>query len=192
MTTTSVEEKIINATIDCIEKYGISGATNRRIAEAAGVNLAAINYYFRSKEALIRRVMEITLQNAFDLSNVDSMPGASAKERCAAVLTEILQGGQRYPGIARSHFYNLLAEGQYDALLVERANRFIDDLADDLVDHGCALPPEELKLALVQIFSALVLAILAPGLFAQQQGVQLDDPERGRAYVARLVDRLLI
>jgi TetR/AcrR family transcriptional regulator, regulator of cefoperazone and chloramphenicol sensitivity len=59
--TGSVEQKIIDATIRCIEAYGISGANNRRIAEAAGVNIAAINYYFRSKELLIQRVMEITL-----------------------------------------------------------------------------------------------------------------------------------
>ena len=64
----SVEGKIIQAAIECIEKYGISGATNRQIALEAGVNNAAINYYFRSKEVLIQRCMEITLKNAFDLS----------------------------------------------------------------------------------------------------------------------------
>ncbi len=39
-----IERKIIEAAIECIEQYGIQGATNRRIAEIAGVNSAAINY----------------------------------------------------------------------------------------------------------------------------------------------------
>ena len=44
MPTDTVEIKIIEAAIDCIEQFGLKGATNRRIAEKAGVNLAAINY----------------------------------------------------------------------------------------------------------------------------------------------------
>jgi AcrR family transcriptional regulator len=191
MNTTIVEEKIINATVDCIETYGISSATNRRIAQVAGVNIAAINYYFRSKEALIQRVMEITLKNAFDLSDITPLPGASAKERCIAVLMDIIQGGLRYPGITRAHFYNLLAEGQYDTLLVEHVNHFIDDLSADLIDHGCTMALDELHLALIQIVLAVIMAILAPTLFAKQHGVHLDDLETCRAYVNRLVDRLL-
>ena len=44
----SMEEKIILATIECLEKYGFQGTTIRKIAEAAGSNSAAVNYYFRS------------------------------------------------------------------------------------------------------------------------------------------------
>jgi len=190
-TYTSVEEKIIYATVDCIETYGIPGATNRRIAQVAGVNIAAINYYFRSKETLIQRVMEITLKNAFDLSTLSPMPGVSAQERCIAVLMHITQGGLNYPGLTRAYFYNLLVQGQYDALLVEHVNRFIDNLAADMLDRGCALLQDELKLALIQIFSAVIMAILAPTLFAQQHGIHLDQPESCLAYVTRLVDRLL-
>jgi AcrR family transcriptional regulator len=185
----SVEEKIISVTIECIEKYGISGATNRRIAELAGVNLAAINYYFRSKDALLQRVMEITLKNAFDLSEMDPMPGASVPERASAIFTELLQGGYHFPGITRAHFYNLLAEGEYDAPLVERVNRFITDLAADLRARGCALPPAQLTLALTQIFSAVMLPALAPRLF--EQCCDLPDPAASQAYVRRLVERLL-
>jgi AcrR family transcriptional regulator len=45
----SAEEKIITAAVECIEKYGIKGTTIRQIAEQAGVNIAAVNYYFRSR-----------------------------------------------------------------------------------------------------------------------------------------------
>ena len=56
MDTTATEEKIITATVECIEKYGIKGTTIRQIAETAGVNIAAINYYFRSKDQLFEAV----------------------------------------------------------------------------------------------------------------------------------------
>ena len=190
-TPVSVEEKIIYATIDCIDRYGISGATNRQIAQTAGVNLAAINYYFRSKEVLIQRCMEITLKNAFDLSEFPLMPDAPVQERCIAVMMDLVEGGLRYPGITRAHFYNLLVEGQYDSLLLEHVNRFIDELAGDLQARGCVLAQGELKLALSQIVSAVFLVILAPKLFEQQHVINLHNPETCRAYVTRLVQRLL-
>jgi AcrR family transcriptional regulator len=187
-----VEDKIILAAIECIEKYGISGATNRQIAQMAGVNNAAINYYFRSKDVLIQRCMEITLKNGFDLSGMPPMPAASAQERCIAVLTDLIAGGYQYPGITRAHFYNLMAEGQYDALLMKHVNAFMDDLAKDLQDRGTALAADELKIALLQIISAVLMAILAPKLFEQQQGFNLHDAEFYRAYVTRLVTHLLV
>ncbi|HMD90043.1 MAG TPA: TetR/AcrR family transcriptional regulator [Anaerolineaceae bacterium] len=187
----SVEEKIIYATIDCIEKYGVSGATNRRIAEKAGVNLAAINYYFRSKDMLMQRVMVITLKNAFDLSDMPPMPGLAAPERCIEIFTDLIQGGIRYPGITRAHFYNLLAEGKYDALLVQRVNQFIDDLAGDLLERGCQLAADVLKVALIQICSAVMMAVLAPRLFEQHTEINLFDPENCREYASRLVNKLL-
>jgi AcrR family transcriptional regulator len=187
----SVEQKIILTTIECIEKYGISGATNRQIAQMAGVNIAAINYYFRSKEILIQRCMEITLKNAFDLSDFPSMPGIPAQERCITVLMELIQGGFRYPGISRAHFHNLLAEGQQDPLLAGHLNRFIDEFAIDLHERGCALELNELKLGLVQIMSAVILAILASALFEGQPGLDLHNTETCRAYITRLVSKLL-
>lgn len=187
----TVEEKIILATIECIERYGVAGATNRRIAEVAGVNLAAINYYFRSKDMLMQRVSEITLKNAFDLSNTPALPELSPEERCIAIFLEILQGGLRYPNITRSHFYNLLVEGQYDALLAGHVNRFVDDLVSDLQARGCKLAVEELKVTLMQIFSAVTMAILAPTLFEQQGINNLHDEDTSRAYVTRLVKKLL-
>ena len=187
----SVEDRIILAAIDCIEKYGISGATNRRIAFAAGVNNAAINYYFRSKEVLIRRCMEITLKNAFDLSGMPSMPEASAQERCIAILMSLVEGGFQYPGITRAHFFNLLVEGKNDTLLLEHVNRFIDNLAEELQERGCELALDELKLALVQIVSSVILVVLAPALFERYHGMNLQDPDTFLPYVTHLVNKLL-
>ncbi len=186
----SVEDRIISTTIDCIEKYGISGATNRRIAEAAGVNIAAINYYFRSKDVLIQRVMEITLNNAFDLSNVPPMPGATAQERCAAIFTDILEGGIQYPNITRAHFHNLLVEGQPDPRLQAYITRFLEDQAGDLRARGLALSQEETKRALMQIFSAVIVATLSPAL-VESGGIWLRTSGERQVSVENLVQKLL-
>lgn len=188
---TTVEEKIIQATIDCIEKYGLDGTTNRQIAKLAGVNNAAVNYYFRSKDALIQRCMEITLKNAFDLGGMPPMPGLPPQERCIAILLDLMQGGFKYPGLTRAHFYSLVVAGRFEPLLRDRMNKFVEELAADLQARGCALKPDELKLALVQIVSAVILGILAPKLFERQRGLDLNNSAARKAYVTRLVARLL-
>jgi len=189
---TSVEAKIITAAIDCIEKYGIQGATNRKIAQEAGVNNAAINYYFRSKEQLIKRCMKVTLENAFDFKDFEDLPGASARERCAAIFYELIAGGIQYPGITRSHFYGMLNEGKYDALAVEKLNDFVSRLALDLVERGAGLDLTELQLACAQMTMTVLMAILAPKLFQTSFGLDLGDEPTRQRFVSRLVDRLLV
>ena len=44
------------------------------------VNNAAINYYFRSKEALVDRCMCVTLHNAFNWEDIAKLPEWSASE----------------------------------------------------------------------------------------------------------------
>lgn len=48
----ATREKLLNASIDVFGRYGYDGASTRQLAEAAGVNLQAIPYYFGGKEGL--------------------------------------------------------------------------------------------------------------------------------------------
>lgn len=54
---TSTEEKIKEAARIVFMKKGYAATRTRDIAEEAGINLALLNYYFRSKEKLFNQVM---------------------------------------------------------------------------------------------------------------------------------------
>ncbi len=191
MTSETIELKIIDAAIACIEEFGLQGATNRRIAEKAGVNLAAINYYFRTKENLIDRVMETTLNNAFDWKDIEKLPGRTAKERCIAVFEDLIVGGINYPGITRAHFHDLITDGNYNSQIVKNYNEFMSKLCTDLASRGANLPKEQLSMACAQIAFACLMAILAPRLNSQSTGIDLQDPETRHRFVSGLVDKLL-
>ena len=62
---TSTEEKIIEAARKVFLEKGYAATRTRDIAEEAGINLALLNYYFRSKEKLFQLVMVEILQLLF-------------------------------------------------------------------------------------------------------------------------------
>ncbi|HBT75485.1 MAG TPA: hypothetical protein DEB39_00855 [Planctomycetaceae bacterium] len=51
-------QALIEAGVEVFGKYGYDGATTRQIARTAGVNLAAIPYYFGGKEELYRATVQ--------------------------------------------------------------------------------------------------------------------------------------
>lgn len=79
---TSTEEKIKNAARMVFHKKGFAAARTRDIAEEAGINLALLNYYFRSKEKLFNIVMLETFQSFFaSVSSVFNNPDSSFEEK---------------------------------------------------------------------------------------------------------------
>jgi AcrR family transcriptional regulator len=188
----SAEEKIIRATIECIEKHGVQGATIRRIAEMAGVNSAAISYYFRSKDRLMALAMERALENAFDWQDFSSSEDLPPKERLVAILEDLMQGALRYPGTARALFYASLMEGDYDIPAVKRLNRFLEDLLEDLRFRGLSADPARLRTAIAQITAAsFMLAALLPRVFDDFVGGSFADSEFRSRYLRELVEALL-
>lgn len=72
----NTEQKIKEAARKVFLQKGFAAARTRDIAEEAGINLALLNYYFRSKEKLFNQIMEESLQMLFStifpmLSNPD-------------------------------------------------------------------------------------------------------------------------
>ena len=57
----STEDKILLAASKVFTEKGFAGARTRDIAEEAGINLALLNYYFRSKEKLFDQVMKVKI-----------------------------------------------------------------------------------------------------------------------------------
>jgi AcrR family transcriptional regulator len=182
----SAEEKIIAAAIDCLEKYGVQGTTIRKIAEIAG-----INYYFRSKDVLIQRAMERTLENAFDWKDIASLPGKTAQEHCAAIFINLVEGGVNYPGITRAHFFDLLTAGNYDSLVVKQMNGFVVHLVSDLKERGLKMPEHDLETACMQITACVFMLILTPKLFDSSFHLDMTDSVQRIDFINQLVKKLL-
>ena len=56
--TKTTSERILDAAENLFARQGIRGTSLKEITESAEVNIAAVNYHFRSKDALVRAVYE--------------------------------------------------------------------------------------------------------------------------------------
>ncbi|MDH4169686.1 MAG: TetR/AcrR family transcriptional regulator [Acidimicrobiia bacterium] len=57
-TTISTRERILDAALDLTSRRGAAGTSMRELADACGVNVAALYYHFPSKADLLRAVIE--------------------------------------------------------------------------------------------------------------------------------------
>lgn len=81
-TDNSTEERIKKAARIVFHKKGFAAARTRDIAEESGINLALLNYYFRSKERLFVIVMIETLSEFFgSVTLIINNPETSFEEK---------------------------------------------------------------------------------------------------------------
>ena len=96
-------ERIVRAALEGIDRVGVDGLTVRGIAEAADVNGAAINYYFGTKDRLLKEVLERagreglwgTLDELEALIDEGHFPAGSMGPKVDAVAEYLRQGGAR-------------------------------------------------------------------------------------------------
>ena len=141
-------ERILEAAGDIFGRKGFRTATIRQIAEAAGANVAAVNYYFRDKQGLYSAVLEELLTSGFNRfpSEMGSTPGDNPEVRLRAFV--------------RALFYRLLSRegwGGYHG----RARLMVKELTDpsptlDAILENHIKPHKE-------ILVGIVMELLGPG-----------------------------
>ncbi len=96
----NAEEKIKAAASELFTRNGFDAVKTRDIARAAGINLALLNYYFRSKKNLYRIIMlenfRVFFSGAFRILN---QPGPGIPEKLQAVVAYYIDEISRQPHI---------------------------------------------------------------------------------------------
>jgi len=116
---------ILDAARDLFAAHGFAGTSTRGIANAAGVNLAMIHYYFGNKEHLYRRVVELQFADLFRMLRDGLDPDTPPLELLPAMPGFILQLHGRHPELMQL----LLRE------MVDGAPR-LPELVQGMGEHG--------------------------------------------------------
>jgi len=187
----SSRERIYLATIKIIGKEGIQALTTRKIAQEAEVNIAAINYYFGSKDKLVEEALNGTLKEMADFpSDLLDVETLEVPARLQAFFQGMMGSMVKYPGIPKAHLYAPLVENDFSTPFMRLFQEFLEDVHTKLEEKGVKGKDKDmdLRMAIVQMFSALILPGILPEMFEPFIQAKFKDPEVLKRYVAGLLD----
>ncbi len=189
----TAREKIILATIECVNRDGIQKVTTRSIAKQAGVNSAAINYYFGAKDKLVDIALERTLDEMSKMpEEILDSGDLSSRLRLEAFFTAVFDGVILWPGITKAHFYPPFLENDFDSPSVRRINAFLESITEKTKGLEMRDPQIDLRTALTQIMSAIVFPGIMPGMFDEFSRIDFNDAAARKVYVSDLVRRYFV
>ncbi len=187
----ATKDRIILATVSCIEREGIKSVTVRDIAEEAGVNVAAINYYFGTKERLLQETLARTLgelDEALDeLDQAIAATGGDVRAGLRQFLSEFFGNMVRWPRLAEAQLHDALTVQDYSGPAIERTNRFLRGFLERVKP---VLPPgddAQLRLSVLQLWNALFMLAMLPGAFEEFADSTASDAEWREKYLDRLL-----
>lgn len=84
-------QRIVDATLDVVARYGVPGTTHRRIAAEAAVPLGSVTYYFASLEDLLTAAF-LQLAERSSAAFHARMAQATDRDGARAAITDIIAG----------------------------------------------------------------------------------------------------
>ena len=113
----NTEEKIRQVAKRLFTERGYNGTKIRDVAEEAGVNIALLNYYFRSKERLYESIVIENFQEYIGaLSKVLNEPGLSLEERIRRYTAQMIDTLKANPDLA----FFIMNEGRNNSGFCQR------------------------------------------------------------------------
>ncbi len=182
---TSTKEKILATTVQLLFKGAPESFTTRDIAAAAGVNTAAINYHFKSKDDLIEEAIYSASATSFS-QGLSILRDASLppRDRLRRFYEAYAMGLVEYKWITRTAFRDFLMKdrgsSRYEALLKE----MVSETARLIRESGWGESGERAT-ALV---SGVCFPFLIMGSLSGIGEVDFTNPEARNRFIGVLVD----
>jgi len=139
----SVRDHILDRTIYLMGKRGTTDVSVRAIAQEAGVNVAAVNYYFSSKEQMLSQMADRFVRGFEEVMRLLHSPGLSPEDRLRRWAAEVMRFLVEYPGILALMQRQMAAEpldpfGEALRSAIERAARQLKAVLRDVVGESDA------------------------------------------------------
>lgn len=187
----STEQRILMTAIDCINEEGINKVTVRMIAERADVNVAAVNYYFRSKDRMMHEAMNLALANMFE--DVDEMLATVKDGRILMMklLGFLFWGIETYPGLTRSFLYAPVAGEEDKGPMLPAMQSLITRLRDRLKELCPNRRTEDLEAGIMAAFSTMLLGCVMSELYEGFTAAGFGDENARERLVAQLTNMVV-
>ena len=176
---TSTELKIKLAAKKVFMQKGYAAARTRDIAEAAGINLALLNYYFRSKEKLFDIIMLENLQHFIEgIKEILNNRKTSIEQKVEAIVTNYIDLLTRQPDLPLFILHELRTHPKEIVSKIDR-DKFINksyfmQQIKDAVKQGKIAPVNPLHF-LMNIISLTIFPFVASPILQNIGGLNQQD-----------------
>lgn len=182
------QEQLIEATIDCIARYGITGTTLAKVTEVAGLSLGLVNFHFASKVRLFEETLRFVAREHRDQWQKGiGAKGLSDADRFLAIIDSFF-----HPGICSPKKLSV-----WFAFFGEAANRstyraIVEDIDEERHQESMrlirAIAADQDDTGIDPIFVSLTLEALMDGLWLNMLLYPADfTRERSKAQVRRVL-----
>lgn len=186
------KDRIVNATLDIISEEGFQNVTIRKIAAIAGVNVAAVNYHFGSKDTVINEALNmvtIQLVEAFRCLKSSELDPAVRLECFVRQYSQVIL---EYPDIIR----NFISQSLHKNSVRVEYQEYLKHEGIALIAGTIAgIRPDESQtvhyLRTLHLLSALSFPILMGERITEITGLQLNTPELSNGYIEILLKNII-
>lgn len=180
------KQEILKTTLRILESEGIQKLTVRKIAAQAGVNVAAVNYHFGSKDRVVFEALNILRAHfgmAFaHLRNAERPP----RERLVAFMTAYCDTVFEYPNLVKAFVnqsLNIEIQQNYEAFVRQEGLALITQTLAEIITAS----DETLRMKAIQMMSSLILILLVGKDSGPVIGLDFSDPQVRARYIQTIV-----
>jgi AcrR family transcriptional regulator len=161
----AVRGHLLEATCRLIASEGIGAATSRRITDAAGENLAAITYYFGSKDALVAEALVAEVERLVEPAMRALEGDGDPVQRLMGAITDLLRTFADEHDRAPAYLTALVEATRSDGGTAEMIGRLRSRLAavvGQLVTDGVAPPwvdPDAMAALIIATANGIALQV---------------------------------
>ncbi|MCQ4923294.1 TetR/AcrR family transcriptional regulator [Tissierella carlieri] len=193
----NTEEKILLA---AIELFPVKGdMTTREIANLAGVNVAAINYHFKSKDNLMKAVEKHYSSMLYDIQNeIINDPSTTLEDKLIIWANHLMEFMFKWPALITVVSSLILQDKEYNPEIINKFFRDVElkDKIQDIISKITGIEDiDTLNYKYIQLFSGVLGPIIFQVLpmISGMKGIFIDfslEEERMK-YIKNLVTSIL-
>lgn len=187
MTQHVTKQHILESTITAIEQHGVNHLTTRVIAGQAGVNNAALHYYYGTKERLISEALALTARHMLQDTEEILARQEGIQDRLRALFEYLVDGTRRFPNVIRAHLTGPLMEGSSDTPFTRMVETWLDRTSAELRQAVPWMSEAAARISLHACLSAILVAGLMPASLRSHMEMDL----RQEAFRGQFIDQLL-
>ena len=185
------KDKIIEAFLELISEKGNAKVTVREISKRADVNLASINYHFRTTQNLFNEVENYFTDKIFQINKIFEDSDLNSKQAILTWSKELMNLIYDNPGILWIISNKIIKKDRSDSFMGKLIQDNKTPLNDLIKDVTGIKNTQTQTLKTIQIISGIIGPLILYYGIGKEFGINLKDAKIRDSYTETLIESIL-